>query len=96
MINITINLSTVIYALMIYYGCRYLYFSYLKYVSGCIRPFDPTYYYHEATGSGWHRGYEQGQAKIIAKFRLEKYCEDAEVLRWIEGYRRIEKDLNDL
>jgi len=91
--ELTITLPTLAIGLLAYYTGRYLYFLFLKYRSGHPRPFDPRYNYRTSSWPDWQRGYEQGQAKIIHQYHLEKCCEDKAVLKWIKGYRDLENDL---
>jgi hypothetical protein len=91
--ELTITLPSLAGIILAYYAARYLYFSFLKYRSGHIRPFDPRYNYRTSSWLDWQRGFEQGQAKIFHKYHLEKCCDDPAVLKWIKGYKDLEDDL---
>lgn len=91
--ELTITLPVLARIILAYYAARYLYFSFLKYRSGHIRPFDPRYNYRTSSRLDWRRGYEKGQAKIIHQYHLEKCCADPAVLKWIKGYKDLEDDL---
>ncbi len=92
----TITFPTLAISILTYYTGRYLYFSFLKYRSGHQRPFNPRYNYRTGSCPDWQRGFEQGQAKILHQYHLEECCRDEAVLKWIRGYKDLEKDLRQV
>jgi hypothetical protein len=85
--EITITWTKIIVLLSTYFAGRYVYFSYMKWVTGCDDPFDPTVYYKTSSYShGWNIGYRHGTAKMREKYEsswntlktLKKRCRIAE------------------
>ncbi|WP_428330359.1 hypothetical protein [Mucilaginibacter sp.] len=70
--EITITWTKIIVLTISYFSGRYLYFSFLKYYTGCPFPFDPTEFYETSSyEKGWNMGYIHGSHKY--KIRCEKY-----------------------
>jgi len=75
--EITITWTKIIVLICLYFAGRYVYFSYMKYVTGCQNPFDPTEYYSTSSYTrGWNMGYLHGSHKLKIKYSKcrQQYC----------------------
>jgi hypothetical protein len=69
--EITITWTKIIVVVAVYFTGRYFYYSYMKWVTGSLYPFDPTEYYKTSSYThGWDMGYIHGSHKM--KIRYEK------------------------
>jgi hypothetical protein len=67
--EITITWTKIIVLTVGYFTGRYVYFTYLKWVTGCQNPFDPTEHYRTAAYTrGWNMGYIHGSQKLKVKY----------------------------
>jgi hypothetical protein len=67
--EITITWTKIIFLVAGYFSGRYVYYSYLKWVTGCSDPFDPTTHYRTSSYTrGWNMGYIHGSHKLKTKY----------------------------
>lgn len=67
--EITITWTKIIVLTTGYFTGRYVYYTYLKWVTGCPDPFDPTIHYRtSAYTNGWNMGYIHGSHKLKIKY----------------------------
>ncbi|WP_439698160.1 hypothetical protein ACFGVS_07870 [Mucilaginibacter sp. AW1-7] len=91
MIYITLTGPSVAITIAAYFLLRYLILTFNRYNSGCQDPFLPRINLPGSSWRDWRRGYEQGQAKMIVRYGLDKQCEDKSVLKWVKGYEDIDE-----
>lgn len=67
--EITITWTKIIVLTAGYFTGRYLYYTYMKWITGCPGHFDPTVHYRtSAYTSGWNMGYIHGSHKLKIKY----------------------------
>jgi len=91
--EITITWTKIIVTAATYFTGRYLYFSYMKWVTACDDPFDPTVYYRTSSyTNGWDMGYRHGTKKMRAEHTKRK----KELTELKDKYRKSQEMLSNL
>jgi len=67
--EITITWTKIIVTAATYFIGRYLYFSYMKWVTACDDPFDPTVYYRTSSYTNEHTKRKKELTELKDKYR---------------------------